>query len=252
MDLELKGKRVLITGSSRGIGRGIALGFLREGAEVVVTGRSLSALQEVRREAKSLAGKAKFFKGDLTHQSARHQLVKEFSGNGLDVLVLNLGSGKSCPGLQADEGEWIRVFQLNLFSAAETLRLFHPALCRAKKATVTVIGSIAGLHALGAPAAYGAAKAALSHWAKSMSRELAGDGIRINLVAPGNIYFKGGTWDLKQQKNLKAVRAMLKREVALQRFGSVEEIADATLFLSSNRASFITGACLIVDGGQVR
>lgn len=256
MDLELKDRRVLVTGSSRGIGQGIAAAFLAEGARVVLTGRD--RLQLRRQEAawnKEFGGERVLTcAGDLTnadHIGKGLQRVEK-AWKGLDVLVLNLGSGRSVPGLTADSVEWQRVLSLNLIAAMEMLRLGADMLAAGRSPAVVFIGSIAGIEALGAPIAYGAAKAGLQHAMKSAAQHLALRGIRANMVAPGNILFPGGTWDRKTKESPEATAAMLQTQVPLRRFGTVEEVATAVLYLASPRAGFITGACLTVDGGQTR
>ena len=249
MNLMLQDKRVMVTGASHGIGFGIAKGFAGEGARVAITGRNL---QRLKKAASELNGDALACPGDLTRPDVIKRILARLEKNwgGLDILVLNLGSGKSVP--SADAAEWRRVLDLNLVSAMETLRQAAPLLRKGNKSAVVFVGSIAGIEALGAPIAYGAAKAALLHAMKSAARLLAPDGIRVNLVAPGNIFFPGGTWDKKLGENKKAVKTMLASQVPMQRFGKIEEVVAPVLFLASMRALFITGACLVVDGGQTR
>jgi len=122
----------------------------------------------------------------------------------------------------------------------------------ANSGAIVCISSICGIETLGAPVAYSAAKAGLNAYVSGMARPLAARNIRINAVAPGNILFPGGGWESKLQEDRAAVEAMLKREVAMGRFGKPEEIADAVLFLASCKASFITGTVLVADGGQIR
>jgi 3-oxoacyl-[acyl-carrier protein] reductase len=249
MNLSLQGKRVLVTGASHGLGLGIAKGFADEGARVAITGRNV---QRLKRAAAELPGGALVCAGDLTKPVASKRALASVLQNwrGLDILVLNLGSGKSVP--SPDVAEWKRMLDLNLVSAMETLRQAAPLLGKGNKPAVVFIGSIAGLEALGAPIAYGAAKAALLQAMKSAARLLAPKGIRVNMVAPGNIFFPGGTWDKKMAGNKEAVNAMLASEIPMQRFGKIEEVVAPVLFLASARAAFITGACLVVDGGQTR
>ena len=249
MNLNLQDRRVLVTGASHGIGFGIARGFVDEGARVAITGRNLQRLKKATLELKD---DALACPGDLTRPAViRRVLAKvEKCWGGLDILILNLGSGKSVP--LPDSAEWNRVLELNLVSAMETLRQATPLLSKGLDPAVVFIGSIAGLEALGAPIAYGAAKAALTHAMKSAARLLAPHGIRVNMVAPGNIFFPGGTWDKKLGENRKSVETMLASQVPLRRLGGIEEVVAPVLFLTSSRASFITGACLVVDGGQTR
>ncbi len=120
------------------------------------------------------------------------------------------------------------------------------------RGSATLIGSIAGLEGLPAPLPYSAAKAALVAYANNLSRLVADQGVRINLVAPGNIIFPGSVWERKAAEDSDGVARYLAAEVPMNRFGKPEEIADLVAFLSSARASFITGACIVADGGQVK
>ena len=153
------------------------------------------------------------------------------------------------PGSETD-AEWRRVLDINLFSALNMIAAARPNMRRG--GAIVCISSIAGLAALGAPVAYSAAKAALNAAVKGLARPLAGEGLRINAVAPGNILFPGGTWDRKLAENRAGVEAMLARDVALGRLGAPADIAALTVFLASPRASFITGTVQVVDGGQLR
>ncbi|MBM3852001.1 MAG: SDR family oxidoreductase [Verrucomicrobia bacterium] len=256
MELELKNRRVLVTGSSRGIGRGIAAAFLAEGARVAVTGRKRAALSATANAwaAEFGADAVLTCAGDLTRPAniAKALCAVRKAWGGLDVLVLNLGSGRGMPGLAADATEWNRVLQLNLVAAMETLRLSADLLALSRDSAVVFVGSIAGLEALGAPLAYGAAKAGLQHAMKGAAQMLAPRGVRVNMVAPGNIHFVGGTWDHRMKEAPEPTTKMLESQVPLRRFGTVEEVAAAVVFLASFRASFVTGACLPVDGGQTR
>jgi 3-oxoacyl-[acyl-carrier protein] reductase len=256
MMLRLEGKRALITGSSRGIGLGIARALHAEGARVMVTGRTATtvdaacaALDNGGQAHRTLPAIA-----DLTAADGIASIVDRVQAvwQGLDLLVLNLGSGRSVPHLNADLHEWRRVFDLNVFGAMEMLRQAVPLLRRGTDASVVLVGSIAGLEALDAPWAYGAAKAALTHASKQAARHLAADGIRVNLVALGHIFFAGGTWDERRTTNAAEVERMLQTQVPQRRFGTVDEAAAAVAFLASPISAFTTGACLVVDGGLTR
>jgi 3-oxoacyl-[acyl-carrier protein] reductase len=256
MNLGLKNKRIIVTGSSQGIGFGICESFVREGARVMITGRNEPKVNVAKESILEAHEKAELlgFVGDLTSDSENGNLVSyvESEWGGVDVLILNLGSGRSVPGLTADSEEWRRVLELNLISGLATLRRCEALLKKGDSANVVVIGSIAGSEALGAPYTYGAAKAALQHATKAASRDLGRDGIRVNLVSPGNVFFEGGTWDLKLKDNRSSVESMLETEVPLRRLASVQEIADVVVFLASERAAFVNGAVVAVDGGQTR
>jgi len=256
LKLELEQKRVLVTGSSSGIGLGIAEAFLEEGSRVILTGRSPEklALATERLQSSFSAHSVASFLGDLTLATSRTALADyvEQLWSGIDIVVLNLGSGLGLPGLKIDQAEWERMLNLNLLSSISTLEIFQGALRKGTAPAVVFIGSIAGVEDLGAPLSYTAAKAALAAAMKAASRIFALDGIRVNLVAPGNVLFAGGRWAEKLANNPQQVQRMLEEQVPLRRFGEVQEIADAVLFLASPRASFITGSSLMVDGGQTR
>jgi 3-oxoacyl-[acyl-carrier protein] reductase len=121
-----------------------------------------------------------------------------------------------------------------------------------RNGAVILIGSITGLEATPAPLAYSAAKAALLNYTKNLAREVGGSGIRVNYVAPGNVLFEGGSWERRLRDSPEETSRFIRGEVPLQRFGKVDEIANVVAFLASDRASFLTGACVVVDGGQTR
>jgi 3-oxoacyl-[acyl-carrier protein] reductase len=166
--------------------------------------------------------------------------------------VCNIGSGTAKNGVQITAADWEPVFQINLWATVRLVEAFLPAMLDAQDGSITLISSIAGIESLGAPIPYGAAKAALEHYSKDLARRVGRHGVRVNTVAPGNILFPGGTWQHKLDANHAGVTAMIAAEVPLARFGTPEEIGAAVAFLASNRAAFITGACIVADGGQTR
>lgn len=250
MDLGLSGKVALVTGSSRGLGRAIAASLHAEGCRVMLNGRDREALE---RQVRELGENTACAVADVTDPAACRDLVRETEKRfgRLDILVCNVGSGASVPPGRETPDEWRRVFDLNLASATNAVEAAGELMARQGGAIVCV-SSICGLEVLGAPVTYSAAKAALNTYVRGIARPLAGRGIRINAVAPGNLLFKGSVWERKLAENAGAVQAMLDREVSLKRLGSPEEIANFVTFLSSPRASFAAGAVFVVDGGQVR
>lgn len=255
MDLALTGSVALVTGASRGIGRAIAEAFVREGADVAVTARSASELAAAARDIERLRPSARALPipGDMTREADVRGAIdrtRDVLGP-IDHVVGNVGSGRSPGGFNASVDDWTAALETNLVSAMILARATAERLPE-NRGTLTFVGSIAGLEAIGAPVPYGAAKAALLHATKSLARLAAPRGVRVNLVAPGNVLFDGGVWDRKLRESREQVEGYINREVPLRRFGRPEEIADAVLFLASARASFITGACLVVDGGQTR
>lgn len=261
MDLELDGRVVAVTGSSRGIGKGIAAAFLKEGARVILTGRDAAELRHAEEDLQKSSGSHRIlsFTGDLQKTAVIQELsvaIQTWAG-GLDHLVLNIGTGRSVPPLQEDEAEWSRLLEINLLAASRGVRVLLPLLeSRASQSdtcpSIIFISSICGVEALGCPVAYAAAKSALISYAKNIARPLGRRGIRVNLVSPGNVLFPGSTWEDKLAGNRSLVHDLLAREVPLQRLGTLEEVADVVVFLASRRAAFIHGANLVVDGGQTR
>lgn len=241
-------RNVFTSGSTAGIGLGIARAFKVEGYQVAVNGRDPDRVNSVAAELGALPVLA-----DVSTpqgcQAVAEVLAAEWKK--LDVLVCNVGSGRSVPPGQETAEEWQRMLALNLLSATNLVEACLP-LFPENGGAIVCISSICGIETLGAPVAYSAAKAALNAFVSGSARPLARRGIRINAVAPGNILFPGGRWETLIQEDRTAVEAMLQRDVAMQRFGTPEEIAHAVLFLASDAASFITGTVLVVDGGQVR
>ncbi len=258
MELGLTNSRVLITGSSRGIGYGIASAFLAEGATVLLTGKNEDDLHRAHSTLANQFGddRIEIFPGDLGDATIRHGLNTALLPQGIDHLVCNVGSGRSVPILQETTDEWRRMFDTNLFQAAGMVQDLRSLLAASVKqghgASLTFVGSICGMEGIGCPLAYASAKAALWAYAKNLVRPLADEGIRVNMVSPGNVLFPGSTWEDKLAQDTVRVQSMLDREVPMRRLGTLDEITAAVVFLASRRASFITGANLVVDGGQTR
>ena len=249
MHLDLAGKAALVTGSSRGIGLAIAEAFHSEGCRVAINSRNPEELANV---AARLPG-AIAVAGDVTESTDAQFVVSEVlkSFGKLDIVVCNVGSGQSVsPGEETPE-EWQRVFGINLWSATNTVAAARDALADSKGAIVC-ISSICGLEFIaGAPITYSAAKAALHAYVRGIARPLGKQGVRINAIAPGNILFDGSTWSLKLKETPTSVLTVLKRDVALNRFGTPQDIASMVVYLASPRAGFASGGIWALDGGQV-
>lgn len=261
MNLHLEDQVVLITGSTRGIGKGVAEAFLQEGARVVLTGLDSARLQATEASFREKYGVDKVlgFVGDLQQEDQVEALAEWLEGKvgELDHLICNIGTGRSVPPLQEDEAEWKRILDINLLTAAGCVRRLLPLLERGAARSpaarsIILISSICGVEALGCPLAYAAAKSALIAYGKNLARPLGTRGIRVNVVSPGNVLFPGSTWEDKLARDRQAVEAMLQREVPLGRLGTAAEVANVVVFVASSRAAFVTGANLVVDGGQTR
>lgn len=256
MELNLTGKRVLVTGSSRGIGYAVADAFLEEGARVAVTGRSPESLGLAERELSERWGSDHVLavEADLTGSQATVdaciERVRERFG-GMDILVANVGSGRGPGGLAATEADWVAMIRTNLIGATLVIGAAVPLMPQG--GSIVLVSSIAGVESLPAPLPYSAAKAGLIALGANLARTLAEQGIRVNTVSPGNVLHPEGSWQAKLDSDPEAVQTYIDREVPLRRFGTPEEIARAVLFLASESAAgFITGANLVVDGGQTK
>ncbi|WP_300302024.1 SDR family NAD(P)-dependent oxidoreductase [Ferrovibrio sp.] len=255
MDLVLAGKTIIVGGSSRGIGKAISAAFLDENARVVLTGRNETDLEAAREElGRGRADRVMAIAGDLTDRTACNRLMTEAIGQWgrIDCVVANAGSGRGTAGWAIPADEWTEMLQRNLWPGIGLVEAALPRMIEAGDGNVVMIGSIAGQESIGAPIAYAVAKSAIASYCKNLARAVGPHGIRVNCVAPGNVLFSGGTWDRKLKENPIAVQEYIEREVPLNRFASPEEIADIVVFLASARASFITGSCIVADGGQTR
>lgn len=252
MDLGLAGKVAIVTGSSRGIGRGIATRLAEEGAHVVLCARGADDLDAAVRAVPG-PGRTVGVVVDVTSVDGATALVDaavEQLG-GLDIVINNVGGSgaRSFDGMDADDLQ--TVLDRNLFPALNVSRAALPALRERGGGVIAMIASIWGREGGGGPG-YNIAKAAEISLAKAMARDLAQDGIRVLSVAPGSTLFPGGSWERRLREDPEGMAAFIERELPWGRLGSVEEVADAVTFLVSPRASWIVGACVTVDGGQSR
>lgn len=256
VDLELQNKIVFVAGSSRGIGRAVARRFAMEGARVVLSGRTSDDLTRAAQEIGQESPNAQIMccAGDMTKQEAIRAALAEVGQRwgAPEIVVGNIGTGRGQPGWRLDAEDFLRLWEINFFSASRLAAEFLPGMVERKRGAIIFVSSIAGVESSPAPLAYSSAKAALLNYVKNLARQVAGDGIRVNAVAPGNILFDGGSWAKHLETRREEVLRYIESEVPMKRFGKPEEIADAVAFLASARASFVTGACLVADGGQTR
>jgi 3-oxoacyl-[acyl-carrier protein] reductase len=256
MDLHLANKVVLVAGSSRGIGHASARAFLAEGCRTVITGRDTASLAQAQAAFESEFGPGLVLacEGDLRQTAVIKKVlstIREHWGQ-LDCLVANIGNGRAPAGWDLQESDWVRLFEENLWGNLRLTAEVLPAMTQSRQGSIVLIASIVGLESTSAPLPYSAAKAALINYEKNLARQLGPYNVRVNCVAPGNILFPGGSWEKHMSERRDEVLQFIKTEVPLQRFGRPEEIADLVVFLSSERAAFITGACVVADGGQTR
>lgn len=241
MDLRLDGTRVLVTGSSKGIGKAIARAFLLEGATVTICGRTAETLVESAAEFEAL-GTVHHHVTDMAVAGQPAELVTwaaEQMG-GLDVLVSNVSSMAG--------PDWEVSVNVDLVRTNELIRAALGVMDDHAGANVVCIGSRAGSTGAAQIPAYAAVKAATVSMVKSFALEVARRGIRVNVVSPGDILFPGGVWDRVQEAGGKPWDAVI-RANPFRRLGTPEEVADVVVFTASGRSSFVTGANLLVDGG---
>ncbi|MCZ6676331.1 MAG: glucose 1-dehydrogenase [Candidatus Poribacteria bacterium] len=251
MDLGLKDKVVIVTGASRGIGKAIALGFAAEGARMSICGRTPETLEASTNEIQSLGAEVLARPTDVTQGEDAEAFVKETLDKygRIDVLINNVGGSRWTPTPEISDQEWHEILDLNFVSAARMSRAVIPTMQEQGSGVIIMISSIYGREG-GGHITYNAAKAAGISMSKSLARELAQDNIRVNNVAPGSILFPGGGWARRQKADPEGMAAFVKSDMPLGRFGKPEEIANVVVFLASERASLVTGACINVDGCQ--
>jgi 3-oxoacyl-[acyl-carrier protein] reductase len=260
MDLGLKNKIALISGGSRGIGKGIAAALLQEGCRVIICARNKEQLQNTARELKQIttvAGAAGILpvQADITRSGDVEKIVKtaidEFGR--IDILINNAGGNRRKLFEQTTDTDWQEILDLNLNAHIHLSRRVIPYMKKQQQGVIVFISSIFGRESGGTTLSiYNTTKSALISLAKIMAVELAPCGIRVNSIAPGSIRFAGGSWDERAKKDPEGITEFIKREMPLGRFGTVEEVANVVTFLVSEKASLVTGACINIDGGQSR
>lgn len=253
MDLGLSDKVALVTGSSRGIGRAIALKLAGEGCRVVLCARGQDALDAAVTEARAAGAEAIGVAADVTTREGVDRVAKGAldAFGGVDILVNNVGGSGARTFDATDEADLALALDRNLWPAFRLSRALTPQMIARGGGVILMIASIWGREAGGGPS-YNVAKAAEISLAKAMARDLAKDGVRVLSVAPGSILFPGGGWEKRQKADPAGIAAFVERELPFGRFGTPDEVADVVTFLCSPRASWVAGTCVTVDGGQSR
>lgn len=246
MDLKLKGKRALVTGGTKGIGRAIAFGLAAEGCHVALCARDGAAVEDTV-EALTNTGVTAWGRAlDVRDGAALKSFVTDAADTlrGLDILVCNASALASGSG----EDAFRDAFEIDVMHTRNASEAALPYLEKSGAGSIVAISSISGSEDYGySSSAYGTMKAALFFYVKSLARHTAAKGIRANVVSPGTTFFEGGHWDDVRLNDPERFAATI-AENPMGRMAVPEEIADAVVFLSSARASFISGANLVVDG----
>jgi 3-oxoacyl-[acyl-carrier protein] reductase len=249
MDLGLKGAKVLVTGSTKGIGRAIAETFAAEGANVGICSRNQADVDSTVAALKAKGVSAFGGSVDVADGAALKAWVSDMAAKlgGVDAVVSNV----SALAIGQDEESWQKEFSTDMMGTVRLVNAAMPYLEKSGAAAIVTISSVSGREVDFASGPYGTFKAAIIHYTQGLANQLAAKGIRANSVSPGNTYFEGGVWNTIKDNNPE----LYKTALALNptgRMGTPQEMANAVVFLASRAASFITGTNLVVDGALTR
>ena len=250
MELGIRGKKVLVTGGGRGLGRSAAECLAREGARVAIVSRTQSDLHSFIKEHGNEHLGLCF---DLMEKTDPKDMVQELKGKfGYpDIIVHNVGGTLGITDPFCSLEDWQKIYRFNLEIVVELNTLLVPHLQKQKWGRIVHISSIASLENQG-PIPYCSIKAALTAYTRSFGRLVSADGINVSSVLPGAIFTKGGYWDNASQDRPDHVQKYLGERMAIKRFGTPEEIGQFVTFLCSDHASFVAGSAFLIDGGQGR
>ncbi len=255
MDLGLQEKVAIVTGGSRGLGKGMAMSLAAEGCRVAICAREPKALAAAAAEIRSHGREVLALPLDLAQKENAQKLVEEtFQRFGrVDILINNIGGNRRGAFESRTDEEWDEIITLNLTAHVRVSRAAILYMRQQGGGAIIFIASIFGRESGGEGLSlYNTTKSGVISLAKVMAAELAKDNIRVNSVAPGSIRFPGGSWDKRVQQDPEGMAEFVKKEIPMGRFGTVAEVANVVTFLASERASWVSGACINVDGCQSR
>jgi 3-oxoacyl-[acyl-carrier protein] reductase len=256
MDLGLRNRVAIVTGSSRGLGLASVTALAAEGCRVTLCARTAATLNEAAHTVASVAGgtdRVLAVVADVSTPAGAQAVVDRTlqAFDGVDILVNNVGVARGGGLLEASDDDWQEAIDQTLMPAVRLSRLAVPHMQRRGGGAIVIVASIFGREA-GGRMTYNAVKAGEISLAKSLALQLAGSNIRVNSVSPGSILFEGGSWWTRRQENPGAIADFVARELPFGRFGRPEEVGQVVAFLVSDRASWISGTSVVVDGCQSR
>ncbi|MFN3231322.1 MAG: SDR family NAD(P)-dependent oxidoreductase [Alphaproteobacteria bacterium] len=248
MDLQIKGKKAIVTGGTRGIGRRIVSLLVEEGVSVATCARDAAAVEETVAayldSGAQVVGSAVDVSDGDAYRAWLNKAVEQLGG--CDMFVPNVSGG----GGGGSEAHWRANLEVDLLGAVRGIEELTPSL-EASEGSVVFISSTAAVETFLMPQSYNAMKTALITYGEQLAQAMGPKGVRVNIVSPGSIYFEGGSWH-RIENDRPEVFDMIKSGIAMGRYGTPEEVADVVVFLLSPRSSWVTGKNIIIDGGQVK